>query len=76
MADDLVLVLDTGQDDQLVLDGETDETLEFGAPVITDYDKLQSRPKINNVVLTGNKFLRNLFPDGIIIDGGTSEGAV
>lgn len=66
MADDLILELDTGQD----------EELEFVSPVITDYDKLQNRPKINNVTLTGNRFLRDLFPDGIIIDGGTAEGAV
>ena len=65
MADDLILELDSGQD----------EELEFVAPVITDYDKLQNRPRINGVVLTGNKLFNDLFPGGFIIDGGNAEGA-
>lgn len=37
---------------------------------IRDYERLENKPKINGVELVGNKFLADLFPDGIIIDGG------
>lgn len=34
------------------------------------YENLENKPQINSVTLVGNKFLNDLFPDGIIIDGG------
>lgn len=40
------------------------------------YENLENKPQINSVELIGNKFLNDLFPDGIVIDGGTAEGAV
>lgn len=60
----------------LEMDEEEDLELEVSVPVITDYNHLQNRPRINGVILEGNKILNDLFPDGIIIDGGTAEGAM
>ena len=36
----------------------------------TNYEQLTNKPQINGVELIGNKLLEDLFPDGIIIDGG------
>lgn len=40
----------------------------------TDYNHLYNKPSINNVTLVGNKNMSDLFPDGLIIDGGSAEG--
>lgn len=64
---------------ELELDRPRNISIEPGTPYIggsSDYEKLANKPKINNVELIGNKLLNDLFPDGIIIDGGTAEGAV
>ena len=45
-----------------------------GGVAIRDYEKLKNLPQINNVTLIGNLFLGDLFPDGIIINGGDSTG--
>ena len=65
--DDMILEMDTGQDD---LDLETDIAMVRE----TDYNELTNLPQINSVTLTGNQFLADLFPDGIIINGGDSTG--
>ncbi len=51
-------------------------TFEQGTPFIEtkDYNRLENKPQINNVTLTGNKFLQDLFPDGILINCGDSVG--
>ena len=43
-------------------------------PGTFDYNKLNNKPQINNVELIGNISLEDLFPDGLIINGGTSGG--
>ena len=40
----------------------------------TDYELLINKPQICGVELIGNKLLADLFPDGIIINGGNCEG--
>lgn len=45
-----------------------------GGVSIRDYEKLKNKPQINSVTLIGNLFLNDLFPDGIIINGGDSTG--
>lgn len=51
---------------------------DVGTPVINsgskDYEKLDNKPQINGVELVGNKFLQDLFPDGILINCGDSTG--
>lgn len=39
-----------------------------------DYNKLDNKPQINDVTLEGNKYLMDLFPDGILINCGDSNG--
>ena len=39
-----------------------------------DYDLLEHKPQINGETLVGNKLLADLFPDGIIINGGNCTG--
>lgn len=39
-----------------------------------DYELLINKPQINNIELVGNKFLQDLFPDGILINCGDSTG--
>jgi len=65
--DDMILEMDTGQDD---LDLETDIAMVRE----TDYNELTNLPQINGVTLQGSMVLNDLFPDGIIIDGGSAEG--
>lgn len=38
-----------------------------------DYNKLKNKPQINDVTLEGNKYLMDLFPDGILINCGDSN---
>ena len=55
--------------------GSLDVNLGQGGGVsIRDYEKLKNKPQINGVTLIGNLFLNDLFPDGIIINGGDSTG--
>lgn len=53
-------------------------SFEPGTPVINvgtkDYERLINKPQINSVELVGNKFLQDLFPDGILINCGDSTG--
>lgn len=39
-----------------------------------DYDRLRNKPQINSVELVGNKFLQDLFQDGILINCGDAQG--
>lgn len=62
-----------GENIHLVMDDNNDEKLVEHLPYYakeTNYEKLENKPQINNVELIGNKFLNDLFHDGIIIDGG------
>lgn len=62
-----------GEDAILVMDSDDDSILKDDVPYFkneTDYNNLENKPQINSVELIGNKFLNDLFPDGIIIDGG------
>jgi hypothetical protein len=71
--DDAILVMDSDNDANLVMDGDNDAVLTEDTPYYekeSDYEKLKNKPKINNVELVGNRFLADLFQDGIIIDGG------
>lgn len=43
---------------------------QYVVEVSSDYELLTNKPQINGVELIGNKLLNDLFPDGIIIDGG------
>ena len=43
---------------------------------IRNYEQLINKPQINSVELIGNKLLADLFPDGIIVDGGSAEGVI
>lgn len=73
MDEDAILVLDNDDDSVLVEDSENDAILNEDTPYYekeSNYEKLENKPQINNVELIGNKFLNDLFPDGIIIDGG------
>ena len=47
---------------------------EYKMVAATDYEQLENKPQINGVTLIGNKLLMDLFPDGIIINGGDSTG--
>lgn len=46
----------------------------LGDGVEITYAGLPDKPSINNITLVGNKQLADLFPDGIIINGGDSTG--
>lgn len=54
-------------------------SFEPGTPVIVsgarDYERLINKPQINGVELIGNKTIADLFPEGLIIDGGSAEEA-
>jgi len=45
-----------------------------GSAGTRDYERLKNKPQINGVTLIGNLFLSDLFPDGIIINGGDATG--
>ena len=53
-------------------------SFEPGDPVIAggtkDYERLINKPQINGTELIGNKFLQDLFPDGILINCGDAQG--
>ena len=73
MGEDAILVLDDDDDAILTEDSDNDTVLNEDIPYYekeTDYENLENKPQINSVELVGNKFLNDLFPDGIIIDGG------
>ena len=65
--DDMILEMDTGQDD---IDLETDVAMARE----TDYNELKNKPQMNGVTIQGSMVLVDLFPDGIVIDGGSAEG--
>ena len=69
MNDDLILEID--DESELVL---TNDVPYYEKE--TNYENLENKPQINSVMLIGNKFLQDLFPDGIIIDGGTATEVV
>ena len=49
----------------------------LGSPVIQppgDYEKLINKPSMNGVTILGEMILADLFPDGIIVDGGDADG--
>jgi hypothetical protein len=48
----------------------------YSMVVSGDYELLSNKPQINGVELIGNKLLADLFPDGIIVDGGSAEGVI
>lgn len=63
----------------IALQVDTTTEISFGVGeqsivVENDYDGLRNKPRINGVELIGNKLIADLFPDGIVIDGGTAEG--
>lgn len=59
-----------------------DRETEFvpGTPVvekmIADYEKLENKPQINGREIIGNQSVAYYLQDGLIIDGGSSEGAI
>jgi hypothetical protein len=74
--DELTLRLDDVQELNIQLDGTQELVIEDGAAIIDDYNLLRNKPQINGVELIGNKLLADLFPDGIIVDGGSAEGVI
>ena len=76
MNKDLIFNIDSGDDLLLELSGADNFVLEESVPIIrtTSYNELYNKPKINDVELIGNQYLADLFPDGIIINGGNSTG--
>lgn len=76
MNDELTLRLDDVQELNIQLDGTQELVIEDGAAIIDDYNLLRNKPLINGVPLIGNKLLADLFPDGIIVDGGSAEGVI
>lgn len=40
----------------------------------SNYNQLSHKPQINDVTLEGNKYLMDLFPEGILINCGDSTG--
>jgi hypothetical protein len=46
----------------------------YSVEVTSNYELLTNKPQINNVELIGNKFLQDLFPDGILINCGDATG--
>lgn len=74
---DVKLKLNGGPKFNLCLNGGLYEKLDLGNTIpipVTDYNRLDNKPQINNVALVGNKFLQDLFPDGILINCGDSTG--
>ena len=73
-ADD-TLIFDE-QTDELIADddNDSDSFLEDSNPYTprgtNDYNLLLNKPEINGVQLIGNKLIADLFPNGLIIDGG------
>ena len=56
MNEEFTLLLDEEQELLLDIDGVSQElTLVGEAPVMTDYNRLGNKPRINNVELVGNK---------------------
>lgn len=78
MAKDLILELTGNEDIVLEEDRRSDielvNDLPYYNPGTQDYEELENKPQINGVTLIGNKILEELFPDGIIIEGGYSTG--
>lgn len=73
--DDLILEVDDRDDMLLDMDSGGDIDLMDSVPYYSrDYNKLENKPRINGITLQGNRFLSDLFPDGIIIDGGGATG--
>lgn len=75
---DLQIALEGTNNLALDLDSSGQMDLNLGggsgyAP-IRNYELLTNKPQINGVTLMGNKFLADLFPDGIILNGGDSTG--
>lgn len=60
------------------IEDETETRFVAGDPVINagtkNYEDLINKPQINMVELIGNLQLHDLFPDGIIINGGDAVG--
>lgn len=69
------LILEDGSD-ELIADDEddNDSSLEDSNPYMqrgtNNYNALSNKPQINGVELIGNKLIADLFPNGLIIDGG------
>ena len=72
------LVMDEEEPLDLVMDEDDPLNIKFGESVIPimkdDYNDLRNKPSINGVTLEGNKLMNDLFPDGLIIDGGDAGG--
>lgn len=77
--DELILVIDDEEELELQLDDDPPVDLKIGEEVvpimIKNYDQLDNKPSINGVVLQGNKQFSDFLQNGLIIDGGTAEGA-
>lgn len=73
-----VFVVDVPKPIDLEFDDDTNVNMHVKDRVIyneNDYNKLINKPSLNGVTIIGNMVLADLFPDGLIIDGGTAEGA-
>ena len=75
---DIQIALDNSSSIALDLDSSGQMDLNLGggswyAP-IRNYELLTNKPQINGVTLIGNKILADLFPDGIILNGGDATG--
>ena len=68
------------EETQFEIEDSQGTSFDPGTPFINsgtkDYEKLINKPLINNNELIGNKFLKDLFPDGILIDCGDSTREV
>jgi hypothetical protein len=79
MSEEFILQLDDGPDMVLEMNEDPEIEIQLDAPVgggTTDYMALTNKPSISGVVLVGNLTLADLFPQGIIIDGGDSTEEV
>lgn len=75
--DDLILQMDDDGDLVLEMDGGDTFDLDLGdamPSVMKNYERLTNKPRINGAELVGNKFLGDIFPDGILINCGDSTG--
>ena len=73
-----VFVVDVPKPIDLEFDDDTNVNMHVKDRVSyneNDYNKLINKPSLNGVTIIGNMVLADLFPDGLIIDGGTAEGA-
>lgn len=69
MNEDLILELDDEEDDLYL-----DDSNPYMPSGTEDYNELWHKPQINGVELQGNMSINDLFPDGLIIDGGGALG--